>query len=618
MSVYKPTTYSKGCPMSRLAKLRKASSLSDLASILDIPAKSISYLLYKRPKAGLYHEFEIPKKTGGARTISAPCVELKFLQKQLAKLLQECSDEIDKDLTTKRNLQLKYKEPKKRSLFHGFKPGYSIVTNAVPHRNKNLVLNVDLHNFFGSIHFGRVRGFFIKNNNYKLNPKVATVIAQISCHENALPQGSPCSPIISNLIAHLLDLRLAKLAAQEKCSYSRYADDITFSSNKKSFSDDLVKCIDPEAHHWVAGGTLESTIKTSWFQINEKKTRLQYRDSRQTVTGLTVNSKVHIHAEYHRNAKAMAHRLFHTGSFEVLKANPEGIQEKVAGSVAQLNGIFSFIYMINNYNRNLRSKHPLNPAFASAPEKLKSIEESHRKLIFYKDFYASPIPTIICEGKTDNVYLRAAIYSLSNKYPELVEASADGTKKLKIKLFKYTDQIKHLMGLTGGTGEMVKFMTSFTKECAFFKAPNGLKPVIMLIDNDQGASELYNKIHTLKKLPKKPDGSDELHYIGQNLYVLPTPLNKGQQTMIEDLFDPALLKTILNGKTFNPNDKKMTATEYSKNHFAKYVVKAQQATIDFSGFEPLLSSIVKIMNNHGKIHKPPMIPPAVSIGKKTP
>lgn len=591
--------------MSKLAKLRKASSLSDLANILEIPAKSISYLLYKRPKKELYQEFEIPKKTGGVRTISAPCTELKYLQKQLAKLLQECADEIEKAATAKNNLNLKYREPKKRSLSHGFKPGYSIVTNAVSHRNKNLVLNIDLHDFFGSIHFGRIRGYFIKNNNFKLNQKVATVVAQIASHENSLPQGSPCSPIISNLIAHVLDIKLAKIAYAEKCTYSRYADDITFSTNKKSFSESLVKCIDPEAHSWVAGTVLEGTIKTSWFSLNPQKTRLQYRDSRQTVTGLTVNSKVNVRAEYHRTAKAMTHKLFRTGSFEVLKANKEGLPEKTTGSVHQLNGILSFIYMINDYNRKLRTKHPLNPAFEPATEKLKSIEESHRKFIFYKDFYASAIPTIICEGKTDNIYLRAAIYSLSAKYPELVETSKDGSKKLKIKLFKYTDQIKHLMGLTGGTGEMVKFMMSFTKECAFFKAPNGLKPVIMLIDNDQGASEIYNKIHQIKKLAKKPDGSDEFHYIGQNLYVLPTPLNKGNQTMIEDLFDPALLKTVLSGKTFNPNDKKMTSSEYSKNHFAKYVIKAQQATIDFSGFEPVLNSILKIIKNHGKIPSVP-------------
>lgn len=75
--------------------------------------------------------------------------------------------------------------------------------------------------------------------------------------------------------------------------------------------------------------------------------------------------------------------------------------------------------------------------------------------------------------------------------------------------------------------------------------------------------------------------------------------------MIEDLFDPALLKTVLDGKTFNPNDKKMTNMEYSKNHFAKYVVKAQQETIDFSGFEPLLNSVLKIVNHHGKIPPSP-------------
>lgn len=587
--------------MSKLTKLRKATSLSDLADILEMPPKSVSYILYIRPKIGLYSQFNIPKKTGGSRTISAPCLELKYLQKQLATLLQDCNDEIEKSRSAPSSLKVTYKQTKKRSLSHGFKPGYSIITNAINHRNKNLVLNIDLADFFGSIHFGRVRGFFLKNENFKLSPSVATVIAQIACHENALPQGSPCSPILSNMIAHILDIRLARLAAAEKSSYSRYADDITFSTNKKEFSESLVRCIDHVNHTWVAGTVLENTINRAWFSINSKKTRLQYRDSRQIVTGLTVNSKVNVRAEYHRTAKAMTHKLFRTGSFEVLKANEHGIQEKTAGSLHQLNGILSFIYMINDYNRKLRAQNPLNPAFTPTPDRLKSIEKSHKRFIFYRDFYASPVPTIICEGKTDNIYLRAAIYSLSAKYPELVETNKDGSKKLKIKLFKYTEQIKHLMSLSGGTGEMTKFMTSYTKECAFFKAPIGLKPVIMLIDNDQGAIEIYKQIHKMKKLAKKPDGSDELHFIGRNLYVVPTPLNKGQNTMVEDLFEPKLLKTELNGKKFNPDDAKMTSNEYSKNHFAKFVVKAQQESIDFSGFEPILNTILKIVKQHGRL-----------------
>jgi hypothetical protein len=80
-----------------------------------------------------------------------------------------------------------------------------------------------------------VRGFFVKDRNFALQEKVATVIAQITCHDNELPQGSPCLPVISNLVGHLLDTRLARFAKFHKCTYSRYADDITFSTNRKEY-----------------------------------------------------------------------------------------------------------------------------------------------------------------------------------------------------------------------------------------------------------------------------------------------------------------------------------------------------------------------------------------------
>lgn len=208
--------------MSRLEKLKETKSLSDLATLLGFQPRAVSYILYKIPEYKKYIEFEIPKKNGGKRIIKAPTEKLKQLQSRLADLLNECFDQIGK-------------ESNKKSLSHGFRKKHSIITNAKNHKNKRYVFNVDLQDFFPSINFGRVRGFFIKNHHFSLEPKVATVIAQIACHNNELPQGSPCSPIISNLIGHLLDVRMANLAKKAKCTYSRYADDLTFSTNKKIF-----------------------------------------------------------------------------------------------------------------------------------------------------------------------------------------------------------------------------------------------------------------------------------------------------------------------------------------------------------------------------------------------
>ena len=141
---------------------------NELADFLNVPRKHLSYLLYVKGINNLYTSFEIHKKNGGIRKINAPSEELKDIQRKLAEALYK---------------HKRKKRKKKNNISHAFEKNKSIITNAKIHRNKRLVLNIDLENFFESIHFGRVRGFFIKNNNFSLPIEVATVIAQISCYE---------------------------------------------------------------------------------------------------------------------------------------------------------------------------------------------------------------------------------------------------------------------------------------------------------------------------------------------------------------------------------------------------------------------------------------------------
>ncbi len=290
--------------MSRLEKLKNTTSLSELAQLLGYKPKAVSYILYKIPEKEKYVEFEIPKKSGDTRKIKAPTEKLKHLQRRLANLLNECFDEI-------------CNENRKKSLSHGFRKDHSIITNARNHKNKRYVFNIDLQDFFPSINFGRVRGFFIKNHHLNLKPKVATVVAQIACHDNELPQGSPCSPIISNLIGHLLDIRMVNLAKKAKCTYSRYADDLTFSTNKKSFPEKI--SIMKNENDWIAGKSLIKEIEKVGFSINDKKTTMQYKSARQMTTGLIVNEKINIRKEYYKKARSICHELFKSGEFYIDK-----------------------------------------------------------------------------------------------------------------------------------------------------------------------------------------------------------------------------------------------------------------------------------------------------------
>lgn len=247
--------------MSKLKFLKSISTKPNFAKVLGVDAAFLTRCLYINKPENQYHQFTIDKKSGGKRVINAPSEELKSLQRSLSNLLLDCIDEINAEKFPKSQLAqpktrkngendyaaevLKIKIPtaelKQPSLSHGFVRERSIITNAMMHIGKKNVLNIDLQNFFDSFNFGRVRGFFIKNNNFQLDPHIATVIAQIACYDNKLPQGSPCSPVITNLISHSLDIQLASLAKKYKCTYTRYADDITFSTRKSDFPIQLMK-----------------------------------------------------------------------------------------------------------------------------------------------------------------------------------------------------------------------------------------------------------------------------------------------------------------------------------------------------------------------------------------
>lgn len=99
-----------------------------------------------------------------------------------------------------------------QNISHAFIAKKGIISNASIHRNKRFVLNLDLKDFFYSFHFGRIRGFFLKNREFACSEEVATVIAQLCCYNGRLPQGAPTSPIITNLIFQIVDWKIMALA----------------------------------------------------------------------------------------------------------------------------------------------------------------------------------------------------------------------------------------------------------------------------------------------------------------------------------------------------------------------------------------------------------------------
>ncbi|MDH5572502.1 MAG: retron Ec67 family RNA-directed DNA polymerase/endonuclease, partial [Gammaproteobacteria bacterium] len=421
--------------MSKLEALKQITTKPQLAALLGVKAQSLTNVLYRLKPATQYTSFAIPKKSGGTRTILAPSAQLKSLQSSLSTLLLDCIDEINAVNTKKYTY--------KHALSHGFARECSIMTNAVMHLNQKNVLNIDLKDFFDSFNFGRVRGFFIKNNHFKLDPHIATVIAQIACYDNKLPQGSPCSPVITNLITHSLDIKLALLASKYSCVYSRYADDMTFSTRKSLFPHKIMRHRDGKVFY--TGKILRETIKRAGFSINDKKTRIQYKDSRQDVTGLIVNKKPNVKKEYWRTVRSQCNNLFHTGTF--FKKTDTGEEE---GNINELEGQLNFIDQVDLFNR-LRQKPVLNNEYALERElqknKKKSAhllhgrEKTFSRFLYYRLFYGNDKPTFLCEGKTDNVYLKSAINILAANYPTLATPATPPTPyELLVHFVEYSNR----------------------------------------------------------------------------------------------------------------------------------------------------------------------------------
>lgn len=489
---------------------------------------------------------------------------------------------------------------------HGFKRGSSIRTNARKHRNRRYVFNIDLINFFGSINFGRVRVFFIKDNRFRLDPRVATILAQIACFNTVLPQGSPCSPVISNLIGNILDTHLVKLASQMGCFYTRYGDDLTFSTNKRCFPPSIAMQSDDGGHTWVPGLELVRLVNHSGFEINPKKTRMQYRCSRQEVTGLVVNKKVNIRREYRHNVRAMVHRLFTKSEFFLpmyeKDENGDYLLQMKPGKLNQLRGRLGFIDGIDRYNIELSSTSSESP--------IKSKETIYRRFLFYTEFYVASKPVLICEGWTDYIYIETALRQLASNYPSLISFDSDGKAIFAVKRFEYprsnTTTRSHtaeILGIKGGIGDFKKFIPLYKSEFERFSAPGMKEPVILLVDNDKAGNEVLSVVYNMTKKGNKAktkiDSKNPFIHVHRNLYLVLTPLQEGRtESQIEDLFDTSTLAIKVDDKTFNRSDEKATETTYGKAVFAQKVVKEMASSINFEGFVPLLDRITEVIEKH--------------------
>lgn len=265
--------------------LKNISTPGDLADVLDkikrIEFDNVRYAISEKmlrhfssdsisPKR--FHTFHIRKKSGGLREIKAPCSQLDVILTCVNVLLKSVYEPSDVAM--------------------GFASGRSVLKNAQVHVGHNYVFNIDLKDFFPSIPQARVWKR-LQLAPFNFPQEISNILAGLCCSydanvkANVLPQGSPASPLLTNAICDKLDRRMKGVAKRFGLHYSRYADDMTFSSMHNVFQED------GEFRKEIA-----RIISEQGFRMNESKTRLQKTGTRQEVTGLTVNAIANLSRQY--------------------------------------------------------------------------------------------------------------------------------------------------------------------------------------------------------------------------------------------------------------------------------------------------------------------------------
>lgn len=314
---------------------------ADVATALGLTISRLRWLAFHSEAATVTHyvRFNVPKKSGGVRQLAAPHETLADAQQWiLANILSRVGT---------------------HDAAHGFVPTRSTVTNAQPHVGKPIVVNCDLKDFFPTITFPRVRGIF---HQLGYSPAVATILAllctecprqevtyagrpfHVATGPRSLPQGACTSPALSNLAARRLDARLAGICRKLNFTYTRYADDLTFSADFSA--NDKIGYLLARVRH---------ITQDECFAVNEKKTRVQRPHVAQTVTGIVVNTRPGVPRDVVRRLRAILHR-----------AKTEGLaaqnRENLPHFEAWLDGMIAYVQMVNP-----KQAGPLREALAALP-----------------------------------------------------------------------------------------------------------------------------------------------------------------------------------------------------------------------------------------------------------
>ena len=290
---------------------------SDLSVKLSISKRKL-FLLTKK-KQLFYHQVMIPKKNGKYRVLHIPSFSMKVIQRWIY-------EEILKKIVISEASM-------------AFVPNRNGILDSSKKHCKNLyLLEMDIHDFFGSIKRKKVWSVF---NNSGYNDQVATLLTEICTYNNCLPQGAVTSPCLANIVCHNMDSRIMGICSRRGIAYSRYADDLCFSSDNKLA---LMKI----------RAIIQKIVEEEGFLLNEEKTRFLSETGRKEVLGITVNQgEIHVSKEYKRIIRSKIYN---------------SIMEKNYTDNNRIRGMISFVSTIEGVRYVTKVKKYINSIIDRAVE----------------------------------------------------------------------------------------------------------------------------------------------------------------------------------------------------------------------------------------------------------
>lgn len=547
-----------------------------LAELLGMTPRALQFFLYRLQPKHRYRTFTIAKRAGGVRTIRAPIVPLKRAQERAAELLGA------------------YYEP--RACVFSYVKDRSIQMNAAGHVGKRWVLRVDLQDFFPSINFGRVRGMLLAPP-FSLPPDVATTLAQICCHENQLPQGSPASPVISNLICRGLDNALAKLARAHRCTYTRYCDDLVFSTNRRVFPAVLAE-LDPEKPSTVmVGPALLQEIQKAGFVVNPAKVRLAPNSQRQMVTGIVTNARLNVPRKFLRDVRMVLFVWKQHGrdAAATWYFDKHDKRNRAPGKATPL-----FEQVIGGRVQYLGSVRGWNdPTYLRMASKLAALDPkfrpTQRKVVKHLQ---DIVLHLYVEGRTDKRHIEMALASLQ---------SQGRFKDLRLQIDEKDRGSQDLLKLCRSLSERPQ-----TAPCVFVFDSDERQIITQVTLNSNETKNWGNSVYSLVIAPPAHRAADDRICI-ELLYAdgdLCRTDEAGRRLFLGAEFrQPSGRHVSLEAYTTTPNKSSLVIEEnvfdfaetklcLSKSGFVK-VIQRDAAKVDFQGFAPLFEQLVTLRDELG-------------------